>query len=112
MYFAWGIETFTVIVRDGSKPDSTCKRVTKLRSRRPAPTSSTRASAISTITNALRTLAPRAADPERPPSFSVSVSLAPAEVSAGAMPKMNALTSAAAIVNSSTLLSMPTCSSR
>ena len=72
----------------------------KLRNSSPAPTSSTSASAISTTTNALRTRAPRAADPERPPSFSVSVRFAPADVQRRRDAEDEPLTSAAAIVKS------------
>ena len=84
----------------------------KLRNSSPAPTSSTRASAISTTTNALRARLPLELEPDRPPSFSESVRLLPDAVSAGKAPKTSPQTSDAASVKRSTIESMPTISRR
>ena len=65
-----------VTARAGWKPRSTSSTRTKLRIRRPAPTSSTQANAISETTSALRTQVRRASVEPRLASFSASCSAA------------------------------------
>ncbi len=74
---------------------STAASASRLRARRPAPNTSTTASAISATTNALRAQAPRAPiDVPLPPCRRPSTSWTRDTCSAGARPKMRLATSA------------------
>ena len=73
--------------RDVSKPTSSRYRLRKLRIMNPAPASSTSVSASSaTMSAAVQRRARRPPDPERPPSFSTSLTLVFEMCSAGARP--------------------------